>query len=155
TRQATSVSQILKGGNHLLDLINELLDISRIESGKLTTSIEPVSVRRAISDLLPMIEPLAAARGISIDVAVDEVETRWVLADLQRLKQVLLNLLSNAVKYNRDGGSVKITFSRVDSHEHILVSDTGPGIPEGQAGRLFLPFERLHPEDDGIEGTGL
>ena len=155
TRQATSVSQILKGGNHLLDLINELLDISRIEAGKLTTSIEPVSVRRAISDVLPMVEPLAAARGISIEVAVDEVETRWALADLQRLKQVLLNLLSNAVKYNREGGSVKIVLSRAESREHILVSDTGPGIPADQVGRLFLPFERLHPEQEGIEGTGL
>ena len=153
-RQATAVSHILKGGNHLLDLINELLDISRIESGKLTTSIEPVSLRRAFSDVLPMVEPLAAARGISIDADVDEVETRWVLADTQRLKQVLLNLLSNAVKYNRDGGSVKVTFRHADSREHILVADTGPGIPDHDLGRLFIPFERLHPEE-GIEGTGL
>jgi PAS domain S-box-containing protein len=152
-RQATAVKHILKGGNHLLDLINELLDISRIESGNLLVSIEPIDVRRAICDVLPLVEPLAAARNVSIEIV--GVETRWVLADMQRLKQVVLNLLSNAIKYNREGGSVTVALRQADSREHILVTDTGAGVPEQHLGRLFLPFERLHPDDESVEGTGL
>ena len=154
-RQATAVRQILKGGGHLLDLINELLDISRIESGNLTISIEPVSVQRAIAEVLPMVEPLAAARGVSIAAKVGDADSRWVLADMQRLKQVLLNLLTNAIKYNREGGAVTVALEQVASREHIVVTDTGEGIPPDALERVFAPFERLHPEDEGIEGTGL
>jgi PAS domain S-box-containing protein len=154
-RQATAVKHILKGGRHLLDLINELLDISRIESGNLAISIEPVDVRRVIAEVLPMIEPLAGGRDISIEVTAGDGESRWVLADMQRLKQVLLNLLSNAVKYNSEGGRVTISFRQFDSREQILVTDTGAGIPADRLGRLFVPFERLDPDNVEVEGTGL
>ena len=156
--QKERVRQIVKGGQHLLDLINEVLDISRIEAGRLQISPEPVSIRESIQEVLDLTMPLADDRHIQLHANL-ETETNpypYVMADRQRLKQILLNLLSNAVKYNYDGGSVMISHQKAGSDRwRISVTDTGSGIaPEG-IGRLFTPFERLVANTSNVEGTGL
>ncbi len=155
--QDEAVGHILGAGRHLLDLINDVLDLSRMESGRTTFSIEPVSVAEAIEDSLGLIQPLAADRHIATRFIPDEA-ARGLLAmsDRQRLKQVLLNLLSNAVKYNRDGGSVTVTCALTGTGEvRIQVADTGPGIDPEKLDLLFQPFERLGAEATTVEGTGL
>lgn len=157
--QQESVNQILKGGRHLLDLINEVLDISRIETGNLSLSPEAVSVADAVADIVVLMRPLAEQRQINITVNPEGHDRRHpvhVLADRQRLKQILLNLVSNAVKYNREGGEVTLSVEPAgQARTRIVVSDTGPGIgPEGMC-KLFVPFERLGAEATGIEGTGV
>ncbi len=149
------VQQILKGGRHLLGLINEVLDISRIESRTLSLSIEPVSVDEVIREASDLVLPLAAERGVELQTsAVDP--NRFVRADRQRLKQVMLNLLANAVKYNREGGWVRVIQElRPEGTVTIKVMDSGPGIQAKQLERLFFPFERLGAEGTGVEGTGL
>jgi signal transduction histidine kinase len=148
--------QILRAGRHLLDLINEVLDIARIESGHLSLSPEPVGVREIVADALDLIRPLAEQRGITLSIEPEQCIERHVRADRQRLQQVLLNLLSNAVKYNRHGGAV--TVSCEDTSEgrlRISISDTGAGISPQKSQLLFTAFERLGAEQMGIEGTGL
>jgi PAS domain S-box-containing protein len=153
--QRESVGQILRGGRHLLDLINEVLDLSRIEAGRLTLSLEPVSVQTAVSQAMSLVSPLASEMGLRYTADAIDAEL-FVTADIQRLKQVLLNLLSNAVKYNRPNGSVhvSVTESR-EGWARIGVHDTGQGIAEAQIPRLFSPFERLDMEARNIPGTGL
>lgn len=152
---ADDVRRILVAGRHLLELINELLDIGRIEAGELTLSPEPVRIADALSDALELIRPLADARsiGISIDNRVDGHHVR---ADRQRLKQVLLNLLSNAVKYNAEGGHVTLSCTEADDGlMRIGVADTGPGIAPAEMERVFSPFDRLGRQEGDVEGTGL
>jgi PAS domain S-box-containing protein len=158
--QRESVRQILKGGRHLLELINEVLDISRIEAGNMTMSLEPVHVGGTLGEVIDLVRPLADERGVSLVRPSSEASGEYVSADTQRLKQVLLNLLSNAIKYNRDGGSVTVSLEPVGTpgcptHLLILVTDTGQGISEEQQARLFSPFDRLGAERSSIEGTGL
>jgi len=150
------IDEILKGGRHLLDLINEVLDIARIETGKLGLSLEPVLVGDVVDESLALVRPLAAQRGIVLS-GPDGLDREWhVMADRQRLKQVLLNLLSNAVKYNRMNGRVELTCEASSAgHARIRVADTGPGIPDESRDQLFSPFERLGAEHTGVEGTGL
>src|SRR5205807_5430148 len=107
--QRESVEHILKGGRHLLDLINEVLDIARIEEGRLSISIEPVSITEVVRESLDLIVPLAAAEDVRLTGGAAGLPARFVMGDRQRLKQVLLNLLSNAVKYNRKGGLVNLS----------------------------------------------
>lgn len=149
-----SVGQIMKAGNHLLELINEVLDIARIEAGRLSLSLEPVSVQETALQLLELVGPIAADRRIRLS-ANSVHEDVFVCADRQRLKQVLLNLLSNAVKYNREGGSVTVGIEDTDDRVRIVVADTGDGIAPEQLDRLFIPFDRLNAEGSSIEGTGL
>ena len=153
--QRESVGQILRGGRHLLDLINEVLDLSRIEAGRLALSLEPVSLQVAATQSVSLIAPLAAER--SLTVTIDEIDPElYVAADIQRLKQVLLNLLSNAVKYSQEGGSVRIFVEDAgEEWVRLGVRDTGSGISSAQVGRLFSPFERLDHANSGIQGTGL
>jgi PAS domain S-box-containing protein len=155
SEQRDSVGQILRAGRHLLDLINEVLDISRIEAGRLAMSLEPVPVQETVWRAVELIQPSAAASGVSVRVdAIDE--DLHVQADRQRLQQVLLNLLSNAIKYNRPGGTVDVTGARVgDSRLRLHVTDTGHGIAADKLERLFTPFDRLGAEASGVEGTGL
>ena len=150
-----NIRHILEGGRHLLDLINEVIDISRVESGTLALSNEPVEVKDAIDGAINMIRPLASANGIRITVGpVDDGLA--VLADRQRFRQVLLNLLSNAVKYNRADGSIRVTVTRQPGGRvRIGVQDTGAGIPPQMLSQLFQPFERLGAEKSAVEGTGL
>ncbi|MFP5341979.1 MAG: ATP-binding protein [Candidatus Limnocylindria bacterium] len=153
--QRESVRFIRRGGAHLLDLINEVLDISRIETGRLGISPEAVRVGELVDDVADLIRPLAAGRSIALATADDHCET-FVFADRQRLRQVLLNLLSNAVKYNRDEGSIRVVCERAEGERlRIGVIDTGPGIPDRLMGRLFAPFDRLGAEQTTVEGTGM
>jgi CheY-like chemotaxis protein len=153
-RQGESVAQILRAGRHLLGLIDEVLDISRIEAGRLRLSLEPVPVRETLGQAIQLVRPAASAMDVAVDAeAIDE--DLHVLADRQRLQQVLLNLLSNAVKYNRPRGSVRVACERAGERLRIAVTDTGSGIAPDKLARLFVPFERLGAEATGVEGTGL
>jgi len=150
-----SVTQILTGGQHLLQLINEVLDIARIEAGHLSLSVEPVDAGEIVHQAVELVRPLAAARGIAIDLEAPAHDS-LIRADRQRLNQILLNLLSNAVKYNRPDGRVTVSVAQSGTGRvRIGVSDTGPGIPPAKLALLFQPFERLGAEQTGIEGTGL
>ena len=151
--QTDSVAHILKGGRHLLALINEVLDIARIESGTIALSLEPVALDVMIEECLDLVRPQAQARHIVLVNA--DGRHRHVQADRQRLRQVLLNLLSNAVKFNRDGGSITVGCDHGDDSVRVWVTDTGPGIAPGHLGRLFTPFDRLDAEATGVPGTGL
>ena len=156
--QADNVSLVLKGAEHMLALIDEVLDLSRIEAGKLSISQEAVALADIVRDAAALIAPLAAATRVTIDID-DSGLLRgegYVQADAQRLKQVVLNLLSNAVKYNRPGGRVQVRFELSDSGRvRALVADTGIGIRAEHMAALFVPFERLEAGQRGIEGTGL
>jgi CheY-like chemotaxis protein/two-component sensor histidine kinase len=150
------VELIAKGGHHLLELINEVLEISRIESGNLTVSVEPVHVQSTVAEVLDLVRPLAAEHEITLENQLAEDDDCYVAADNQRLKQVMLNLLSNGIKYNRRGGSVRITLEQPSpSRVLVLVTDTGRGIPESKLAFVFSPFDRLGAEQTTIEGTGL
>jgi PAS domain S-box-containing protein len=154
--QVKAVEYILKGGRHLLNLINEVLEIARIESNPQSLSLEPVEVHAVVQESLMLIRPLAADHGLLLEDETAGCEA-YVWADRQRLTQVVLNLLSNAVKYNVRGGSVRIRCA-VDAEAarvRIAVEDTGPGIPPEKQEHIFTPFERLGAEDSGVEGTGL
>ena len=154
--QARDVEQIYKSGRHLLTLVNEVLDIARIESGKLHIAPEPVQLEEALRDAIELIQPLASARRISISQEILTSADIWVQADRQSFRQVLLNLFSNAVKYNREGGEIAISTSlTIDGHMRLQVRDTGEGIPPDKMERLFVPFDRLGMESIEQEGTGL
>ncbi|HWD38117.1 MAG TPA: response regulator [Fimbriimonas sp.] len=144
---------ILKGGQHLLQMINEVLDLSRVESGHLAVSLEPVNLTEVLQQAFGLIQPLANAAGVGL-LMVSGYEGRHVRADRQRLLQVLLNLLSNAIKYNRQNGEVRVRcIEAVPGQLRVEISDTGRGISEEDRERLFQPFQRLG--DERIEGTGL
>lgn len=153
--QRESVEQIMKGGRRLLELINEVLDIARIESGRLALSLEPVLVGDLIDECVGLIRPLAASRAIRVESTFDD-DHQHVWGDRHRLGQVMLNLLSNAVKYNVAEGTVTVTcMSPENGLLRVGVTDTGPGIPAEKVPLLFTPFERLGAEQTAIEGTGL
>ena len=156
-RQRENVSHILKGGKHLLDLINEVLDIARIESGKLELTLAAINVAEVFAEAAALIQPLAAKRNVHVGQCVGRACAGAVQADRQRLNQVVLNLLSNAVKYNRPGGTVSISCEPATpaGFLRLAVSDTGPGIAPADLGKLFVPFERLGAGGSGVEGTGI
>jgi PAS domain S-box-containing protein len=154
--QRDNLEQIAKAGRHLLDLINEVLDLSRIERGELGLSLEPVHAGELVHEMLALAMPLAAARSVTVRAPSAEDLEIHVRADRQRLRQVLLNLLSNAVKYNREGGEVRLACTRLGgSKVRIEVGDTGAGIAASDLARVFDPFERLGAEETDVEGTGL
>jgi PAS domain S-box-containing protein len=148
------VGYIHNSGKYLLELINEVLDISRIESGHISVMIEPIMLQELEKECIELVKPQANELGVAI--FSQSVYDFQVLGDQQRLKQVMLNLLSNAIKYNRPNGSVTISCApRPGSRVRLSVSDTGPGINADLLDRLFTPFDRLDAETSGIEGTGL
>ncbi len=154
TQQSKGINHILRAGKHLLGLINEVLDITRIEVGKLSISPESIRVKEVIEEAVDMAQALATQNNIQIEMASLPVE--YVHADRQRLKQVLLNLLTNAIKYNREGGKVFVDCLVLPGAKiHIRIRDTGPGISPELQKRLFVPFERLGAERSTVEGTGL
>jgi signal transduction histidine kinase/ActR/RegA family two-component response regulator len=154
--QKESVNQITKGGRHLLNLINEVLDISHIEAGRLSMSPEAVLVSELISETADLMRPLAQERSLHLLGPTSRGCEKFIFTDRQRVKQILLNLLSNAIKYNRQGGTVSISCAEVDGHRlRIQVIDTGPGIDPNQLPLLFVPFERLGAERTTVEGTGI
>lgn len=151
-----SVDQVLRAGRHLLGLINEVLDLARIEAGHVHVSLEPVHVRDVFTRVLDLVRPLAAQRRIETRAENAAALDAYVMADNQRLQQVVLNLASNGIKYSREGGQLTlVTEARPAGRMRIAVTDTGPGIPPALLPRLFTPFERLGAEQQGIEGTGL
>lgn len=151
-----SVEHILKGGRHLLHLINEVLDIARIEAGRLSLSLEPILLAPTLHEVLSLAQPLAASRDIRILNLVPIDADIHVRADCQRLKQVLLNLLSNAVKYNSEAGKVVVSIAAgTGGWLRLKVRDTGPGLSPEEIKKLFVPFERLSAARTRIEGTGI
>ncbi len=152
--QLDNIHEIRHAGQHLLELINEVLDLARIESGRIDLSLEPVEVPVLIDECVALLQPMVA--GQQIELTLDTGNACTVQADRLRLRQVLLNLLSNAVKYNRKGGSVQIACRPVqEGIVRIMVSDSGRGISADALPRLFKPFERMESAYDGIEGTGI
>jgi PAS domain S-box-containing protein len=154
--QSESIIQILNAGWYLLELINEILDLATIESGKLSMSLEPVSLNELLLECHSMIEPLAQRRGIRMDLPRSDAPY-CVNADRTRIKQVLINLLSNAIKYNTNGGSVAVdcTANTASGRVRITVTDTGEGLAPEKLSQLFQPFNRLGQEVKGEEGTGI
>ncbi len=156
--QRTRINHIVSAGRHLLGLINEVLDISRIESGRLQLSLEPVCLGTVLGETLDLMRPLAEERSIEIMIPERLDPTIHVLGDHQRLKQVLLNLLTNAVKYTGIGGVVTVAVA-VNTNDggrvRLSVTDTGVGIPPEKRSRLFTPFDRLDAEFSAVQGTGL
>lgn len=154
--QAENVNQITKGGTHLLDLINEILDISQIETGHMSMSPEAVLVGEVVDSAVSLLRPLAEESGVHLIGGTGHGCDQYIFADRQRLKQILLNLLGNGIKYNRQGGSVSIScFQPVRGKLRIQVTDTGPGIAADQLDLLFTPFERLGAEQTSVPGTGV
>ena len=154
--QKNRVAHILSAGRHLLNLINEILDISRVESGRFQLSLEPVVVDQAVDEAIELVRPMAADRSVEIERFALGDGSPSILADRQRLKQVLLNVLSNAVKYNRHAGRVVVDLAPQDGGRfRISISDEGPGIPADKRARLFSPFDRLGAERSETQGTGL
>jgi PAS domain S-box-containing protein len=153
--QQRSIQQILKGGWYLLRLINEILDLAMIESGKVTISSEPMSLAEVLQDCRVLIGPQAKKREIEL-IFPEFDDPFYIHADLTRVKQVMINLLSNAIKYNRTGGTVNVRCTpHGDKRVRVYVKDTGAGLGHDQIGQLFQPFNRLGQEDSVEEGTGI
>ncbi len=153
--QKDSVDQIMQAGWYLLELINEILDLALIESGKLSISAEPMALAEVLADCQAMIEPQARKSGITVSFALPPLPL-FVKADRTRAKQIFINLLSNAIKYNRVGGSVAVDCAVHGEHRvRITVRDTGLGLPADKLGLLFQPFNRLGQESGIEEGTGI
>jgi signal transduction histidine kinase len=155
--QAASIDQILHAGWYLLELINEILDLAQIESGKLALSLEPTSLAEVMAECQAMIEPQGQKRGLKMTFPQFDLAC-FVRADRTRLKQVLINLLSNAIKYNQPDGTVVVDVDRRCTPEHTRVSvrDTGAGLPPDMLMQLFQPFNRLGQERNSTEeGTGI
>ncbi len=159
--QKKAVNHILRSGKHLLDLINEVLDISRIEAGRVSISVEPVEINSILREISDTLSPAAAAAGVTIEIMPAATDPLYVRADCQRLKQILLNLANNAIKYNQPGGWVQLKQELRPQNEkgivpvRISVSDGGKGIAEEDIRKIFTPFERVGAEKTVIEGTGL
>jgi len=154
-RERGFVKEILRAGNHLLELINEVLDLARIEAGKLQISMEPVHMASMIDDCLALLRPVAMEHHIQLVGPTPQECDCHVHADRTRAKQVLLNLLSNAIKYNREGGSVRVACIGDETAMSIEVSDTGPGLTPEQQARLFQDFERLDADKVATPGSGI
>jgi PAS domain S-box-containing protein len=153
--QKESIAQILQAGWHLLTLINEILDLAKIESGKLSLSLEPVSLAEVMLECQGMIEGQAQRRGLQM-LFPNIKPSSFVYADRTRLKQVIINLLSNAIKYNREQGSVTVECRFISPVRiHINIRDTGGGLSPEELAQLFEPFNRLGQESSGEEGTGI
>ncbi|MES3006813.1 MAG: ATP-binding protein [Pseudomonadota bacterium] len=153
--QQRSINQILKAGWYLLDLINEILDLALVESGKLSLSLEPMALGSILQECQAMIEPQAQKRGISVSFPRFEIPC-FIHADRTRMKQILINLLSNALKYNSVNGAVMVTYKVISpTRVRICVEDKGKGLSSEKIEQLFQPFNRLGQELTGMEGTGI
>ncbi len=146
------LDHVRSAGQHLLNLINDVLDLASLESGELRIEPQPVALAPLVAETLPLLEPLRNSRSVTLRSGRLALQ---VLADPTRLRQVLLNLLSNAIKYNRDGGEVAIEAEPRGDCVVLRVTDTGRGMTQEQMAHLFEPFNRLGAESDAIEGTGI
>lgn len=154
--QKAHLDQILDGGQHLLTLVNDVLDLSKIETGQLDISLANIDPMQALKECLALVQPLANHTQVALTISGMLPAGFLVKADMNRLKQVLLNLLSNAVKYNRDKGEVKVAATANEQGLlRIEVADTGHGIPDDRQSEVFRPFSRLGMETSKIEGTGI
>ncbi len=154
--QRDNIKEIVNAGKHLLSLIGEVLDLAKIEAGRMTLSIEAIHLDDLLHSCLSIIQPMAWKRGIAIQADFDRNGFKTVLADHTRLKQVLMNLLSNAIKYNRDGGQIEVNWSPAgNSMFRVSVRDTGSGIAPERLKDMFQPFSRLGAENTAVEGTGI
>lgn len=151
------LSIIIKAGRHLLRVLDDVLQIARIEAGQLAVSSDPVPISLVLGECLELIGPIADAGELALHMDLGDLTESCVAADEQRLRQVLLNLLSNAVKYNSDGGAVRVSaeLTGEGSRLRISVTDSGAGLSAQALDRLFVPFERLNAAAAGIDGTGL
>ena len=150
------VRQIEAAGWHLLALINDVLDLARIEAGAMTSSAEPVNLVALAADAAELVQGAAAQRAITLELPPADIGGAWVQADRVRLKQVLVNLLGNAVKYNRRGGRVTVAIDReTDGRRTVSVADTGRGFEPEQLARLYQPFTRFERAGEATEGTGI
>jgi PAS domain S-box-containing protein len=147
--------QIEQAGKHLLSLVNDLIDLSRIESNKLEFAVVPVKINEVIGDSLNMVKSMALDHGIQIIPGQCEAMNILVLADFKRLRQALINLLSNAIKYNKPDGRVHVACEAHEGKAHISITDSGAGIPPEKQARIFNAFDRLGAERGEIEGTGI
>jgi PAS domain S-box-containing protein len=156
-QQAKDLDLVVKASQHLMELISDVLDISRIEAGGMTISSEPVPLASAVDEAVALVGPVAAEHGIALRTRAGDLPSdRCVQADRSRLKQVLLNLLTNAIKYNRPRGTVEISFGTGEAGRiRTTIKDTGIGLRPEQLERLYQPFERLGAEQTDVEGTGL
>ena len=152
--QRENIEFILKAGQHLLDLINDVLDIAHIETGGIRLSLEPVHLTDVLGAALDLVRPLAGEDNLTLPLVGLDADV-YVVADRQRLLQVLLNLLSNAVKYNRAGGEITAMCERSGGTVTIAITDTGIGMTRDSLARLFTPFDRLGAEETEVEGTGV
>jgi len=150
--QRERVAHILSAGQHLLALINDVLDLSSLETGQLQLDLQPVLVADVIAEALPLVTPLARGFGVTLHAGHTDAA---VLGDRMRLRQVLVNLLSNAIKYNRPAGTAHVDVEVLNGQVALRVRDTGRGLTAEQRGHLFEPFNRLGIEREGIEGTGI
>ncbi|MGC4061609.1 MAG: MASE3 domain-containing protein [Aquabacterium sp.] len=156
--QKLHIEYILRAGHHLLDMINDILDLTRIESGEAHLAIEPVSLPELLQDTVPMVQTQAEAMGLSIRQETDVGTPDMVMGDRRSLRQALINVLSNAVKYNQIGGTVSIHCRRSQASSEgvdVVITDSGRGLTAAQQKGLFEPFNRLGADQSGIEGTGL
>ena len=151
----SQVQEILRAGNHLLVLINEVLDLAKLETGKTDISVESVDLCLVLQECEALVARLAESYDVSLHLNLDAAKNLVIRVDRVRFKQVMINLLSNAVKYNRPGGKVTLQYKTTDSDVSILVSDSGRGIPSERQRELFTPFERLGAERTEVEGTGI
>lgn len=143
------VKHILTGGNHLLRLINDVLDISSIEAGTIKLSIETINIYKCITENIDLLQTLIDSKKLEV---VNNLNDR---GDIHRINQIIINILSNAIKYNKTHGSIIISGSEEEDHVIISIKDTGIGISPDYMGRLFIPFDRLDINSDNVEGTGL
>jgi CheY-like chemotaxis protein len=154
-KQRGYVDHILTGGSHLLDLINEVLDLAKVEAGAMTQELEAVQLGSVIEDCVSLSSPIFAKCEVTPVIGAAECNAT-ILADPQRTKQLILNLLSNAAKYNRRGGTVTISCETIENGFHrLIIADTGKGIPDHKQDQMFKPFNRLGADSTATEGTGI
>ena len=159
--QKKGVNHIMRSGKHLLDLINEVLDISRIEAGRLSLSLEPVQITEVIVEMMDIVRHQATERNVKLELVGSKENLLYINSDKQRIKQILLNLITNAIKYNTKDGAVLVETIVQPKNEagivpvRISISDNGTGIAEEDIPKLFNPFERIGAEKTETEGTGL
>lgn len=153
--QKESINHIKTGGKHLLNLINDILDLARIEAGKVELQMETTQPVALFYEVVPLASTLADKRGITLHTPAMDKNIAPITVDFTRAKQVLLNLLSNAVKYNNEGGEITLDSEVIDGRLRVSVTDTGNGIPMDKLPELFRPFSRLGAEETSIEGTGI
>lgn len=163
--QESNVNEIINASNHLMSLINEVLDLAKIESGRIDLSISKVEMSDIITESMQLVIPLAQKRNIEINITMDDVPVSYddiaqqdhsIIGDYTRIKQIILNLLSNAVKYNKENGKITLACSDLDNGFYrVSVTDTGEGLSHNDQSKLFNAFERLGLEQTDVEGTGI